>query len=120
LGTIYYPKTKDLISDCVNISTNAKDSTLAMSLRFRLINSNLVIQDFRIRGQPTSNCEDQLVVLLNQDGAVASAQYDTRKLFIHKSGSQYQLSADYSANRKPLPENSSAFLFDQINFSLIK
>ena len=120
LGTIYYPETQDLISDCVKIITNAKDPTLAMSLRFRLINSYLVIQDFKTRDQSTNNCEDQLAILLNKDGSVASAQYDTRKLFIHKSGSQYQLSADYSANRKPLSENSSAFLFDQINFSLIK
>jgi hypothetical protein len=120
LGTIYYPKTQDLISDCVNVTTDTEDSTLAMSLRFRLINSNLVIQDFKIRDQPNKNCEDQLRVLFNQDGSVASARYDTRMVSIHQNGTQYQLSANYSDARKPLSENNSAFLFDRINFSAIK
>ena len=120
MGTHYYETTADLISDCVNFISSPKAQTLAISLRFRLIGSDLVIHEFMIRDQPTRNCKDQLEVALNPDGSVTSAYYETSKLFIHKNSTRYNLSAEYSAIRKPLSQNNDKFLFDQIEVSIIK
>ena len=120
MGTNYYQTTADLISDCVNFIRGQNTQTLTMSLRFRLIGSDLIIQDFMIKDQPTGNCKDQLEVVLDPIGSVTSAHYETSNLFIHKNNTQYSLSAKYSAIRKPLSQNNGKFLFDQIEFSTIK
>ena len=120
IGTNYYQTTSDLISDCVKFSSGPETQNLILSLRFRLIDLSLVIQDFMVRNRSTVDCTDHLKIVTDPDGSVASAHYQTSNLFIHGSNVRYSLQAEYSATRKPLSQNNGKFLFDQIVYSITK
>jgi hypothetical protein len=50
---------------------------------------------------------------------VATALYQTDSLFVRGSEIRYRLSADHSAARRPLGQNSGLYLFDEIEFEII-
>jgi len=117
IGTNFYLTTSELISDCVNLTTEPKSEALTITLSFYLIESQLAISDFAYRNSQTVDCSDQLAVTLAEDESVESALYSTEKLYIRGESTKYSLNAEYSSVRKPVSENGGKFIFDQIDYS---
>ena len=119
MGTTFYTTTTDLVSDCVTLQSSTGEDPIYISLGFYLIADELAIKDFAIRELPGSSCNDRLDVSPSADGTVATALYQTDSLFVRGSGIRYHLSADHSAARRPLGQNSGLYLFDEIEFEII-
>ena len=119
MGTTFYTTTTDLVSDCVTLQSSTGEDPIYISLGFYLIAGELAIKDFAIRELPGSSCNDRLDVSPSADGTVATALYQTVSLFVRGSGIRYRLSADHSAARRPLGQNSGLYLFDEIEFEII-
>ena len=79
VGTNFYLTTSELISDCVNLTTEPESESLPITLSFNLIESQLVMTDFAFRNSRTSKCSDRLAVTLAEDKSVESALYWTEK-----------------------------------------
>ena len=118
VGTNFYLTTSELISDCVNLTTEPESEALPITLSFNLIESQLAITDFAFRNSQTSNCSDRLAVTLAEDQSVESALYWTEKLYIRGESTKYNLNTEYSSARNPVSENGGKFIFDQIDYSI--
>lgn len=118
VGTYFYLTTSELISDCVNLTTEPESDPLPITLSFNLIGPQLVIADFAFRNLQTSNCSDRLAVTLAEDKSLESALYWTEKLFVRGESTKYHLNAEYSNTRNPVSENGGKFIFDQIDYSI--
>ena len=118
VGTYFYLTTSELISDCVNLTTEPESESLPITLSFNLIRPQLVISDFAFRNLQTSNCSDRLAVTLAEDKSLESALYWTEKLFVRGESTKYHLNTEYSSTRNPVSENGGKFIFDQIDYSI--
>ena len=118
VGTYFYLTTSELISDCVNLTTEPESDPLPITLSFNLIGCQLVMADFAFRNLQTSNCSDRLAVTLAEDKSLESALYWTEKLYVRGESTKYHLNTEYSGTRNPVSENGGKFIFDQIDYSI--
>ena len=82
-----------------------------------MIDSALILVNFRQRDNQAQVCTDELQVGKSQVNSVISAQFNTDKLFIRGEFDKYSLSTEFSATRNPLTESNDSFVFDRITVS---
>ena len=116
MGTNFYKITSQLISDCVKVEIKNNEPSW-FGLSFKLIDSALILDNFRQRDNQAQVCTDELQVRQSQTNSVISAQFNTDKLFIRGELDKYSLSAEFSAARSPLTESNDSFVFDRITIS---
>ena len=116
MGTNFYKITSQLISDCVKVEIKNNEPSW-FGLSFKLIDSALILDNFRQRDNQAQICTDELQVWQSQTNSVISAQFNTDKLFIRGELDKYSLSTEFSATRNPLTESNDSFVFDRITVS---
>ena len=82
-----------------------------------MIDSALILDNFRQRDNHAQICTDELQVRESQMNSVISAQFNTDELFIRGEFDKYSLSTEFSATRNPLTESNDSFVFDRITVS---